>query len=467
MRIDDEIRESHRNLSELSLEYLEHIERLWRQGPITAPKPPPIPGWVPRYTVQPWPVFIDDAKREELRFASAEVTRLVKSIPDRVFQRDPVAISECFGLGSPSLLALQLERPDGVAEAIVRCDLIDGDDGLRCVEANISTRLGGWDLRYWQTVYRTHPPVQGFLEERGVDPWYQDPFEALFRHMARQAWQAEICDDGVCNLAIRLGPGWSTSAEGVRPINEVYAGILRKIDPGLEGQVFVVGGSQGLSARRGRLLLDDVRIHAMLEFTEEPTPIMAMRCFKAGSLHLYNTALANLLGDKRTFALLWEGIDSGAYTGRDREMIERFIPWTRRMLPGVVSYRGRSGPIADVVIANRDALVLKPAAGAGGFGVTVGRRASDEEWRRAVEAAMRDAASWIAQEVVSSRPYAFVDQETLKPHDGVWGIFCFGTAYSGSFLRTLPRDEGSGVINAHRGAAEAVIFETDDGGNGG
>lgn len=465
MRLDEEIRASHRDLSEVSEEFLSHIEELCRSGPVPSPKPTPVPGWTPRYTVQPWPVFMGERKREEFRRASAEVTRLVKSIPDRVFQRDPVEMSRCFGMGSPHLLALFLEPPDGVPEAVVRCDLIDDGEDLKCVEVNISTRLGGWDLRYWQLAYREHPPVTSFTQPRGMEPFYQDPFDGLFRHMARQAWEAGLCEDMEANVVIRLGPGWKTNPEGVRPFNEMYAEILREIDPRLKGEISVTGASAGLSAQRGKLLANGTRVHSLLEFTEEPTPIVATRCFKAGSLQIYNTTLANLLGDKRTFALLWEGIDSGIFTGADAESIRRYIPWTRRMVSGVVSYRGRSGPLADIVIANRETLVLKPASGAGGMGVTVGRRASADEWRHAVDTALRDTGAWIAQEVVTSRPYAFIDQatDTLKPHDGVWGIFCFGESYGGSFLRTLPKDEGTGVINAHRGAAEAVIFETDGG----
>lgn len=48
-------------------------------------------------------------------------------------------------------------------------------------------------------------------------------------------------------------------------------------------------------------------------------------------------------------------------------------------------------------------------------------------------------------------------------HDTVWGLFCFGTAYGGGYLRMILRGGLSGVINSARGAIEGVLVETSSG----
>lgn len=463
MELEQEIRRTHSDLCEEGKAFLDYVQETCERGSVPALKAPALPDWVPRYTMLEWPVLLDARKRQELNRASAAVTRLVKSIPDRIFDRDPAAIARAYGLGSPSLLALMLEPPDGLDEAIVRCDLIDSRDGLRCIEVNISTRLGGWDHRLWQTSLREHPPIAEFLERQRIEVHYQDPFEALFLHMARRALAKGICDDGEVNIGIRLGPPWKPNPEGIRPLTELLGSVLAQLDPALRGEILTVGGSEPLNGRKGKLFYDDTRVHAILEFTEDPTPLVIQRCFKAGALHLYNSTLANILGDKRSFAFLWEGLESGKLTPEEARLVERYLPWSRRVVPGVATFRGSSATVAELAVAHREQLVLKPAAGSGGSGVLLGRWTASQDWEQAVQKAVREAPSWIVQEVVESRPYSFVDEGRLTLHDAVWGIFSFGEDYGGGFLRIMPRGVGGGIINAHRGAVEAVMLEVKEG----
>ena len=62
----------------------------------------------------------------------------------------------------------------------------------------------------------------------------------------------------------------------------------------------------GLRERAGALWAGDRRIHAAVELHEEGTAAQALRCFKAGSLKLFNAPVRAVLTDKRNLALLSE-----------------------------------------------------------------------------------------------------------------------------------------------------------------
>jgi uncharacterized circularly permuted ATP-grasp superfamily protein len=125
-------------------------------------------------------------------------------------------------------------------------------------------------------------------------------------------------------------------------------------------------------------------------------------------------------------------------------------------------FEGREVDIEKLLLAERQRLVLKPAGSAHGAGVTVGRVASPDEWRRAAaEALAARGGPWVVQEHAESLPYLFQEgAEGCREHDLVWGVFVFGRKPGGCFLRMLPKG-GPGVVNAARGASEGVVLEVD------
>lgn len=461
MRISDNIRAAHENMSMISWQFIEHACQRRAGHLSTAEQSRWLPEWMRRlsFPLQQWPTFVGAGKLREIRRTTEEVTRLIKSVPERIFDNDPQRIASFYGFPNPHLAALILQPPNGIQGALARCDFVDTEAGLKCLEVNMSAFLGGWQSPFWAEVYHHDPVVADFLAVRRLSPTFHDTLRSLFIHLVEDA--RELIDPALreLNIALVVSAQAPLSAYPSGYFNEVYAEILAKQQGGLSGRVVFCLSPDDLVARQARLYHREQRIHAVVEYTPELTSESIYRCFKADLLRLYNGPLRPILGDKRNLALLSAHADSDRFDDAERAIIRAHIPWTREVTAGETSHAGETVSLPGFLLAHREALVLKAAFGSKGKEVQVGRHTPPEVWERLILAALK-IGGWVVQEHVESRPYLYLhDQGEPRVHDVVWGLFCLGASYGGGFLRMLPKGAGEGIINSDRGATEGFIFE--------
>ncbi len=412
------------------------------------------------FDLQPWPALIGEAKLQEITRATVGIGRLVRSIPERVFDNDPRRIAAFYGWQDEVLTAFLLEPPNGIAGAVSRCDLVSGEHGLKCVEVNASANIGGWQLRFFERTCRESSIIAPFFAaEPQVRPRYRDPWHSVFSHIVEDTRSAGIVAGAELNIALVASLDGPLHAEGQRSLNELYAKVLAEIDPRLAGEVSWLADSAQLSVHGAGLRAGGRSIHAVFEYRARRTPPPVYRCFKAGAVTLYNGPLAPLLGDKRNLALLSELEESDRLTAAERAVVRDHIPWSRTVEDVRTTFHGERVQLLDFAEAHRESLVIKPSFGHSGNEVHIGSETSPEEWSARLRSAAEDRGA-LLQEYVESRPYLFQqDGAGSAVHDLVWGAFCFGDRYGGGFLRMVPRASGQKVINAARGAAEGFIFE--------
>ena len=460
--LPEPIRSTHRDLSPEALAFLEFAfaqpADCWPRYREVAD----LPEWVRRYTyeLQVWPTFLGAAKVEQITRVTVGVSRLVRAIPERVFGLDPQRLVDFYGFGDPAIVALLLEPPNGLRGALARCDYLDTESGIQVVEVNMGSHLGGWQLRFWEHLCRGGAAVARFIAERGLEPRHRDPLRVLFRHAVRDALAGGAAGDGCCNLLLGTTPDdYPVVRAGLDVLLEIYREALADVDPALVGRLDVYPYPNDLEAQGAQLFLHGRRIHSVVEYTDVDTPSSVYRCFKAGRLTLHTGPLKAFLGDKRNLALLSEHADSELFSAEERALIRDHVPWSREMGRREATFEGERRYLPDLLAADRGGFVLKPAAGRRGEGVVVGRFASDEQWRAAVDRAAGER-GWLVQRHHRSRPYVYCTAAgEVVPHDVVWGTFAFGDDYGGGFLRMMPSDRGDGVINSARGATEGFLFE--------
>ena len=110
---------------------------------------------------------------------------------------------------------------------------------------------------------------------------------------------------------------------------------------------------------------------------------------KAGAVCLVNSFRTKPLYKKMIFGLLSDP-EIIAAAGIDREtqgVLEKHIPWTRRVLPGPTMYDGREIDLLPFIVENQDRLVLKPNDDYGGNGIAIGWETPPDDWARAVRLA--------------------------------------------------------------------------------
>lgn len=411
-------------------------------------------------TLQPWLTFVGPEKMAELRHVSVGLARLLRSVPERVLGSDPVKVHEYYGLETPETLGLFLSRPSGAETAIGRGDLIDTAAGFRCLEFNFTPNLGGWETSEIARLHLAIPATARHLREHGIAPAYTSTGRELFAHLIRAAREHGHCPDGELNVALIVPeavPAGSEVSPALEVLRRDFRDACREAGGDLGGDVMPCRFPE-LAVVRNYLFLRKSRIHAVVEFCDEPTAPAAYRSFKAEKLTLLNGPIRALLSSKLNLALL--SASEELYGPEDRDFIRRHVPWTRKVTWGTTDFRGERVSLPDLLASRREELVLKEAVSSGGEGVVLGLHTPQARWDELARQAL-DNGGWVAQERVESPPYLYQSGDYgCVPHDLIWGPFVFGDRYGGVILRMQPKSV-QGAVNSALGATSGIVFEVE------
>ncbi|MFL5541343.1 MAG: hypothetical protein ACJ8J0_20310, partial [Longimicrobiaceae bacterium] len=337
--------------------------------------------WIRKLKLQPWPLFADGARQREVEAVARGVDRLIKDTLVRLFQNDPADVAAFYAAANPradenfatftpdaDVVAMLLEEPDGVEAAPSRGDYIETAEGLKLVEYNAGSSLGGLQADAVGELCLAAAPTARFLAERGLRARPPGALRAFFRHVIDDTARSGVWRGGDLNLAMLTLPN---SPERIalhsRALYEQgYREALEEGGVAPSGRVLLCGAEE-LVEEDGVLTLRGHRLHALAEFHDGSADTsLAFRYFKMGRLNLFSPPIGWLLSDKRNLALISEHADTDQFTAAERELIHRHIPWTRLVRRGRTTWRGSPFRIPDDLPERREALVLKKASSIGG-----------------------------------------------------------------------------------------------------
>lgn len=443
-------------------------------------------------TIQPWPVFINKHRRDEMKEATIELFNLIKSIPQRFFNGDAHKISEYYEIPS-DIVDIQLvgARDVHLRNLLARGDFILSPSGLHCLEYNVGANLGGWEIPLWEQVFLGTPIISRFLKMNNVKILNQNLIHVFCSHLVNSGLEkfSEATDELNSLLVI---PGSSKNDKG-NPLelymNNVYKFLLKKKNGWLKGELFF-NDYENVVVKNGFVYFHEKRIHNLVEKYNGFGPREILDVYRAGHLMLYNGPIRYLLCNKLNIALLSENQDSNIFDPEERRIIKKYIPWTRQVVDNETTYNDRKIRLKDFMIENRERLVLKPAQGYAGYNILIGRYTPEEKWRERLESILDQEGMWkneridfnmndeewkqlyentisvnrwVVQEYKESYPFLFqVGEYGCSEHNLVWGFLVWGSNYSGGWLRLLPKVHDRGIINTHQGAEASVIFEVDE-----
>ncbi|MET8541862.1 hypothetical protein ABZW03_14575 [Kitasatospora sp. NPDC004799] len=163
----------------------------------------------------------------------------------------------------------------------------------------------------------------------------------------------------------------------------------------LEG-LGLAGGGNGLRYRLG------LRHFNIYDWTRLGIDLSPMRTALDAECFLIASQTAYLVANKKVLGWVSEG--RPWMTAEDRALVERYLPWTRTVSDRPVSRHGTVRPLPELLLAEREDFVLKPAIGLGSHGVVLGRHTDDATWRATLDTAL-STGQYIAQEYVEPVPY--------------------------------------------------------------
>ena len=147
------------------------------------------------------------------------------------------------------------------------------------------------------------------------------------------------------------------------------------------------------------------------------------------------------------------------FTPAEREVFRRHVPWTRLLRERRTQLAdGSVGELAEFVRAERELLVLKPNRAYGGSGVCIGVEQTQLAWEHALDRALAQPDTWVAQQRV---PLGVHEFPVFAPDGGVHletFHVVLGMAVTDDGLSVTGRASKDPVVNVARGGGIAVVM---------
>lgn len=417
------------------------------------------------YRLQSWPTFINRETRESFQDIGGKVCDLIKKIPARLFDNDPEKIGAYFEIPA-KVVRLQLEgvTRDHLVPLVGRTDFTFSPSGLKCLEFNVSANVSGWQLPDWEALYLKTPIISKFIKEYRVKVKNENFMGLFLEHVIQSS--LHLVNGRGENAELNL----AVAQRGYRGMDMDKTSMLANLRRlykeqlsrrSLKGSVILCDYPH-LEFPDHEVHFEGKRIHALTELYHGLVPPGVMRAFTAGNLRLLNGPVCGLLSNKLNLALLSEYEDSDTFSEEERAVIKKYVPWTRKIIPGEAVYKGEKITMENFLISHKDRLVIKPSMGMGGEGVYIGQGASAKQWEDVVNTALHKK-NYLVQELVETPPGLYqLGEEGCAYHDTVWGVWFLGSQYGASFVRALPGGNTKRVINSFQGASISVVFEVDN-----
>ncbi|MBN1296145.1 hypothetical protein JXA80_05145 [bacterium] len=323
-----------------------------------------------------------------------------------------------------------------------RLDAFLSEHGLKFLEFNCDSPCGmGWHdklIGFLQDV----PVIREFISKHNAE------YSALLPNFTRMIRKKNKQLGGPDEFTVAVATDWNTT---VRYDLELVASYLNA-QPGIhsffwdpreaeyDGKVLRMNGKPVHVVFR-----DDIR-----DFTKEmerSKPVLD--AFRDNTICFINPFSSRVGGLKCVLWFMTDEKSQHLFTRDELVTIRETIPWTRFMKESKTEYEGRKIDLFPYVRANKDCFVLKPNAGYGGFGVTIGPSVDQREWDKVLEQ-IAGGESWVVQEIAyiprGDFPQFSPDLEWKGKNINI-NFFAFDGEFGGGIVRV----SDSQIINVHQG----------------
>ncbi|MFJ5885614.1 hypothetical protein [Kitasatospora cineracea] len=409
----------------------------------------------------PAPVFLSAAERALLAEDLRTVHALLTGLPERLFGGSTTALAEAVGMNATQAAVVARAAAAGPLLPMARSDLYRDATGFKLLELNITSALGGFENADINRAMLDHPALAGFAAAHRLQ--YADTLRCITDTMLAEC-AAQVPADRPPVVAL---VDWPESYLTYRPRLGVLADLLGRA--GLRALPCHIGQ---LAEKDGRLTLDGEQIDIVWRFflveeivDEEGAALVepVLRAAENGTVGVFSRLDAELYGNKGALALLSDDRHRDAFTPAEQACIDRFLPWTRPVLPTVTGPDGAPLDLLAHARAEQRELILKPTLLHGGTGIVPGWTVTAEEWQERLAEAV--GGPYVLQRRVHPQAEAFPTEDgsgTQRLYLN-WGVFLADPAatgtdgYAGCIVRGS-LDPAVGVVSMGSGARVGCCF---------
>lgn len=417
-----------------------------------------------RQYVNPWPVIVGSKYKSDMAQVTGKIGQLLYK-SNVIMARDyPALFNKQYDLPIEWFNTLDENAPEGQF-MVGRYDALISRGALKLVEYNAGTNIGGWHL--YRLVDRYREVVQGI---KNLD--YTPILDAFLSSLHRM-------------IESKVVPGKGADS-GDNAASDMPYHVLFVLENENEKNDFVSSLPYFEEAMNACRL--NVKLHFDVDFQQldvndegawingDKMDALSVPVFdidassekvqKLMQLHWQNKVVFPdnpiylSAGNKSCFANVYFLMQQNKLTQEEAQLISQYIPWTHHLDDEVLQLTGQSSAI-DITQLQTDKAnyVIKRDGLLGGDHVYVGRFTSDSTWESVLSLAQKNP-GWIVQKYFASDAfYASTDDDSIVPHDYIFGFFDTGSHYGGAGVRIMPSKLSDGVVNSAKGANYTMVFE--------
>ncbi|WP_281560970.1 hypothetical protein [Thalassomonas sp. RHCl1] len=413
------------------------------------------------HRVSPWACIIDKTKVQEM-------TGLVKTLPGiidkalRRLLRDGEA-AFCDYLNVTEIVADLFKNTQfNAADLSLRFDAVVHNQEFKIVESNSGASLGGWQMDFLQKEVMSAFKESQQLNQLNIK--HHNVCESLFRALNQCMTRIKGIRSKGNVLFFLSNEEPQTRANLEENFQKAYTSSKSRHHR--DGKIYFIDKLEDMEVTpEGRVYCHGQEMDAVLLTTQEENevPDNILNILEAAALngHFYYPDLSSLTlqGNKLIFALLHEPYMQAYLSDSERELVNRHIPWSSRIVNERVNWQGKTLAMTELLSNHKQVLLLKKAHSMQGKDVLMGHSCTPEQWQQHIDKVKSDP-DWIVQSYFDPDPVLCSDPvNKINAYRMVWGFFSFGGNYGGCFLRGVPAVTDSSVINSANGAVEFLIFE--------
>ncbi len=402
----------------------------------------------------PPPVFTAEFIKY-LKDSAEFLLETIFSIPERIFNNDYSRLLDFQGYTSDEkAYILRSCVPELLSQAklLARPDFLLAPDGLKVIEMNVATAIGGIGIadRHAEIFFRTN--IARAMSDKGIDltfhPISRKWADFLYKH------SRSVSEDDSPFIFMALIDNQEmdyknfNSFIGYEVLHFLRANGFRTATAAINELRFENDGVYYKNSRIDIVLTSFIYIEArdagILDICDKLTEAQHQ-----GLLTFYGITAPTIFDNKANLAILSSDEFAGYFTREEHKKIDELIPKTVKLTCSNM----------EQVISDRERLVLKECISFGGQNVVLGTNCSNKEWEETVRNVIRKGETYIAQELVEPR----IRRAVFEP-DGV-GYYdmcisaCYFEKFAGVFFREqLCSGDKTSLINCAQGAKLSMGF---------
>lgn len=197
-----------------------------------------------------------------------------------------------------------------------------------------------------------------------------------------------------------------------------------------------------------------ILIHEYLEKFDEQSPLI--RAYLDGNIFMANSFRTKIPHKKASLAVIGDPRYRDLFTAEQNELIDKHIPWTRRVRDRTERYRGDRIELLELLRRRREDFLLKPNDDYGGQGITFGWESTPAEWERALERARHE--PFVVQERVAVEKVSIPSYSEKKLSVEELLIDFDPFLFRGRVEGGLVRLSSSSLVNVAQGGGETALI---------